>query len=787
MQNILLNIAENLEGAELVNAHLSFRGFIQFLKERRSRERTKRVKFLEFVLNYFEERLQGKDIITVEEASGYEDLFQFVFAAIFPVIEDEDKSLWALCTPLKPVILYGTDPFYSMMRDPATGKVRDSQIDKDHKERKRIKLEFIYTFIIQRLYKYAIYFPYDTLIHSMQDPVSGVTRIYQLNIETRFVDIIPLGALPDLDPDSLRLPPQELLAYLMEHLPLSLFRFEGISAISATDITPGYVVEKIKSLILEDTGCDKDGYYREVARCLKTLTGKEHVEFGLLPFMKVNDKPVFSEEMCNYSVMAKAARGCGQAESIYYAMAEKYFCHPQQKFFETITPADEDNYFFLRLLREDGVKSYGLVPVFHNQHLAGVLEVYSREEGELDHEVLMKLEIVIPLLAQLLQRTIDEFESKLKAIIKENFTSIQPAVEWKFYEEAWRYFRKKIEGQRQPAMETIYFKGVYPLYGAVDIRNSTIERNKALQRDLLVQFDILMQTLANLQQEVNLELLEEMVFQTVKWQRRLSQSLTTADEMALNAFLRDDVTYFFDHLKESRPDVASIIEPYFQAIDEVNGDAFENRRDLEKSIQTINQAINRHLEEKIAGLQASYPIYFEKFRTDGVEYDIYVGQSISPDRPFDMLYLNNLRLWQLHSMAVVAHLTHDLIPEMADKLETTQLIFVHSNPIDISFRKDERRFDVEGGYNIRYQVVKKRVDKVHIKGGEERLTQPGKIAVIFFNEKEATEYLGYIRYLQEKGILEEDLEELELEDLQGVTGLRAFRMSARLNVPAQVQ
>jgi hypothetical protein len=73
------------------------------------------------------------------------------------------------------------------------------------------------------------------------------------------------------------------------------------------------------------------------------------------------------------------------------------------------------------------------------------------------------------------------------------------------------------------------------------------------------------------------------------------------------------------------------------------------------------------------------------------------------------------------------------------------------------------------------------VDKVHIRDSNERLTQPGKIAVIYFNEKEAEEYLGYVRYLQEKGVLNNDLEHLELEELQGVSGLRAFRVGVTLD------
>jgi len=131
-------------------------------------------------------------------------------------------------------------------------------------------------------------------------------------------------------------------------------------------------------------------------------------------------------------------------------------------------------------------------------------------------------------------------------------------------------------------------------------------------------------------------------------------------------------------------------------------------------------------------------------------------------------------------MAAIAKYSHALIPQLARPVETTQLIFIHSQPIDIRFRKDEKRFDVEGAYNIRYHIVKKRIDKVNLRNSKERLTQPGKIALVYFSQKEADEYIGYIHYLQEQNILARDLEQLELEELQGVAGLKALRVSVNL-------
>jgi hypothetical protein len=113
---------------------------------------------------------------------------------------------------------------------------------------------------------------------------------------------------------------------------------------------------------------------------------------------------------------------------------------------------------------------------------------------------------------------------------------------------------------------------------------------------------------------------------------------------------------------------------------------------------------------------------------------------------------------------------------LESNLEIASLILVYGTPLSIHFRQDEKRFDVEGAYNARYEIVKKRVDKAFIQGTKERITQPGKIAIIYSNEQDALEYSKYIKFLQSKNYLKKDsLEDFELQDLQGVTGLRALR------------
>ena len=143
---------------------------------------------------------------------------------------------------------------------------------------------------------------------------------------------------------------------------------------------------------------------------------------------------------------------------------------------------------------------------------------------------------------------------------------------------------------------------------------------------------------------------------------------------------------------------------------------------------------------------------------------------------FDPLYLKNLRLWQLMVACGVAIRAERLKDQLATPLEVTNLILVQHAPLSIRFRFDEKRFDVDGAYNVRYEIIKKRIDKAVIRGTTERLTQPGQVALVYSHPSEAHEWREYIDYLQTLGYLTRDVEELELEELQGAQGLRALRV-----------
>src|ERR1700760_2671149 len=133
MQNAVLHIVKELEGAEQLDVGLSFKGFINFVKQRLLVEKTMREELLDMVVRYFEERLQGKYTVSLEEIGQYGDLLDLMFTAIFPPLTAEGENAWALSVPVTPVIFYGTDTFYDKLRDPLTHEMKACMMDGGHK------------------------------------------------------------------------------------------------------------------------------------------------------------------------------------------------------------------------------------------------------------------------------------------------------------------------------------------------------------------------------------------------------------------------------------------------------------------------------------------------------------------------------------------------------------------------------------------------------------------------------------------------------------------------------
>ena len=271
--------------------------------------------------------------------------------------------------------------------------------------------------------------------------------------------------------------------------------------------------------------------------------------------------------------------------------------------------------------------------------------------------------------------------------------------------------------------------------------------------------------------------MEEVGYRLAQHLDRIESELRSDDESGVLELLRRDVEPLFGQLDTYGSDVTERVAAYRGALDAELQLVYRRRKEFEQSVAAVNDAISMTLDAEEERAQTMFPHFFEKFRTDGVDHSIYIGAELHEDGLFDELYLRNLRIWQLMTTCRIEWELARVKTDMPVPLEATHLILVQHQPLSIRFRIDEKRFDVDGAYDIRYEIVKKRIDKARVRGSSERVTQPGQLAIVYSTAGEAAEYRRYIEFLQSRGYFSPGLEELELEDLPGISGLKALRVT----------
>jgi len=765
---------------EVIDTRISFKPFINYLENRVKTEKTSKAKLYKFVLEEFYKDPASGGNIPVDDMSLHANLLELIYTILSPFTADEKEYLWALSAPASRYLFYGTDAYVKLVDSENSSEVGSKVIYEEKEHIKKRFKRFVYKMILDKYYNLGS-INTEKIIYSHLDAGTGLTRYYEVRPDTRFVEIGCKGCLPTLDCDTPAMYVQhgQTTEYLEKVLPLSDFTLEGFTVINVEDITDEYAIEIIKKTLIAHTQ-DEDLLYDRVRYGLKLLGGCKDIEFGMLPFLSVNGNLVFDDVECSRSVIIDAARKSDDNMASMYASAREYLQNPETRIHPAISENEKTTPRQVYALIGIGIKSYATMPVYYNQNLVGILEVYSRTEDVRYEQILARVNSAIPLIAQLLQNSIDQFENKISSIIQDKFTAIQPAVQWKFNEVALDYYRDVHTKNVNATIGTVSFDNVYPLYGMIDIRNSTIERNSALAMDIENLLDLLRKEEKDICDRLNEKSAVNVRIEFVKWHAAISLFLNSGDSGLLNLFLQTEIIPYLRGLSGNSPGADGPISRLRDILEREGKEISENRNRLEAAMQRINKALNNLFSEERQALMNIYPCYFETFRTDGIEYDLYAGQSISPDTAFLPQHLEAFRVWQLRTMVKAADIAKAILKKDDWQLSTTQLIYINPHPINISFRNDERHFDVEGGYNIRYQVIKKRIDKVHIKDTGERLTQPGKIAIVYYNDSDIQTYLEYIKTLQQEGLLDAQFETVELEDLQGVYGLKALRVTVKM-------
>lgn len=607
----------------------------------------------------------------------------------------------------------------------------------------------------------------------------GVMHHYRILYNADFLELIPTDKAKPLTQDDV----DELLENFddielwKEKVPPESFISKGFVISNMFDVTAEHSISEIKSSLIAADKRKSDSFMEHLSETFRSFFRIKDIQSS---FVAYNAKENQFEQVHSNGINSVLLndKETGKCENIL--CAGSYETLLQDKTYFAVS--DVDKYFAMskgaapyKNLKKAGIKSAIFAPIADEDTLLGVLELTSTKKNELNSVNATKLDDIMPFIVSAVLRSKIEEANLIDAIIQHECTSVHPAVHWRFEEEAKLFIKDDLQGL-QPTFKEIVFKDVYPLYGQIDIKNSSHARNTAIQRDLTIQLSVIKSILSKVQETKKLPFYEELIFRVGNHIDDIKEMLHTNSEQAIYKFVNEEIAPVFAHLKKSESrELLQQIVSYEASIDSGTDSFYDHRKNYDESVMRINKKLAKVIDQRQEQAQEMFPHYFERYKTDGVEHNMYIGDAIVPNDSFDPIYINNLRLWQLQVMCEMENVHYNLKPKLDIPLDVASLILVYNTSLSIRFRLDEKRFDVDGTYNARYEIIKKRIDKSFVKGTDQRLTEPGKMVIVYSQKSDELEYLRYIKFLKSKGYFAGKVEIVELEGLQGVSGLKAIR------------
>jgi hypothetical protein len=631
-------------------------------------------------------------------------------------------------------------------------------------------------FLLKQFYNVTID-EFHSQVVTLKNVKSGLEKHFEIGIKNDFVEATAVKPLKDL----LKKKISQLLNNIydetlwLEAFPVENFEFKGFLIATLNDVTGAETLSLLKNTVtLNEEEMTPEFFFPFVEQQLKNYLGISDLRVGMV--MVTFEE--FFQGGASHSLTGichtKTLKGEDGKPSIY----KKAFKKDSPFLFDDLTQNEYDSEPSKALL-DNGIKSLILLPIYNSSgKLSSIFEIGAKEAMKFNALTLLQLKEFFNIMKLGVDRYLQTMDNMISQFIQEQFTSLHQSVKWKFEEVATKYEIQKTLPDFKGIIEPIVFKDIYPLYGQADIVNSSKLRNQSIQADLTDNLQKVIHLMNTWNDHVQFHLMEAYIIKAENIIERLKKEFISSDESLIVELLTGEIHPLLQQLGERYSELPSgPYEDYLKQLDPDLHIIYNQRKDYEQSVSQLNSAIGSFLEKDDQKMQKILPHYFEKYKTDGIEYNIYIGDAILKDGGFSPFFLKDFRIWQLVNACEITRLVEELAPKLPVPLKTAQLLFVYNNSLSIRFRMDEKQFDVDGTYNVRYEILKKRIDKAVIKGTGERLTVAGKVAIVYLQSKDRNEYLEYLEYLVQKGYIQSDIEDLELEKLQGAEGLKALRIT----------
>ncbi|TAE06859.1 MAG: GAF domain-containing protein [Oscillatoriales cyanobacterium] len=548
------------------------------------------------------------------------------------------------------------------------------------------------------------------------------------------------------------------LAILGDRLQLDNYQVEGLLVLEGFDVTIQEQIRRLTQLLIDRDSMLRPDKFERIDGCLRSLFNAD----GTVLLRPDGEQ-----------VQILVAKGGQHLQPVVYSMDSLEASH-----FLKATAANqvwnvpdlrrECDTECDRALRKMGVRSMLLVPLVVKtvtregcvQRILGLVGMLCDRPNHFNR-----------IDSQHAQELIPAFIAALRQAMQQRFShihNIHPAVEWRFIQEAER----RSWGLPQ---ETIVFSEVYPLFGISDIRGSSDERNRAIQTDLLEQFRLALDIVDVLCVSQTTHLGQQLRLDLLDYIEHLKEKITVDMEVRAAEYLNEHLEVYFDYFLQCGQKVQDAVEAYRVACQNEHNCVYRERTRYDEMLHLISSKLQETWARWQERMQKILPHYCDIECTDGMDHMMYVGKSI--DSRFSQFHLHSLRYEQLRAICDCGRTVFRLEADSQINMELAHLVLVQNTMIDIFHNENtEKMFDVKGTRDIRYELVKKRIEKAVDKDAQERITQSGMLTIVYSTEDEWEEYEQYLRYLSREGWVEAKIQTGMVESLQGVSGLKFARV-----------
>ena len=571
----------------------------------------------------------------------------------------------------------------------------------------------------------------------------------------------------------------ENTALWYQYIPVDSWILKGIGIATFFENTTNIAISNLKSKLLSYSE-DPSQVNRDVVASLKSVFRVDDLRVGFSSFNEeLNVIIDFPIAVAGKSIILHEQESLDIGKIYCTNFLNKvsksdYYVITDVDSYSNKYPNDE----MVKNLVNQGIKSIIIYPLKKGDECLGILEIASATAGVFNRINANQIKEILPLIEESILRYYNELDLQINSYIQTEYTSLHPSVNWKFRNRAKEAL---INPDSTEKRLPITFKDVYPFYGEIDVRGSSIIRNACTKQDYKNQLHFLIKVCDEL---YNRSLKDKFLALT----DQLNVFLERIDHVDKIYFEREIFEFISLYVHPEIPkyvkeDEKSIIEEYLQKLDPHTGLYYQARKEFDVSISTLNKLLSNGLDAFQQESQRIFPHYYERFNTDGIDFNLYVGRSITPNKEFSYPIIKELRYWQLQTLIALEQQYAQVKSEMLVKIDVATLILTSNTTLDIVFKMDEKRFDVDGYNNAKYEIIKKRINKAFVKGKEERINVPGKLCIIYTEDVLKEEYTDYLNILITKGYLLNEIEYLEVEELQGLGGLLAIRIPINYNSP----